>query len=212
MQHAILSEMKILTCFFFLKVFKFFSFNLYSEKGSTCLALLNHILYCVSLKSELKLLAYIEYLRIWKHLKSIYILHLKMNSNIYSIYFGSLVLLWYKANYLLTSDAMVSAKCPTGCQKHTKDLKLIPKFQAFKREAYFSSFLSLCVGNKVTVVHMHNWCTDIIHSIILLSLSQFAIYYKGSALHIHYLCYLLCCRNVLDLILIILYKARSWLP
>lgn len=33
-------------------------------------------------------------------------------------------------------------------------------------------FLSLSVWNKVTMVHIHFWCTDIIHSIILLFLSQ----------------------------------------
>lgn len=31
--------------------------------------------------------------------------------------------------------------------------------------------LFLSVGNEVTVVHMHFWCLDIIHSVIPLSLS-----------------------------------------
>lgn len=61
------------------------------------------------------------------------------------------------------------------------------------------TFLSLCVGNYVTVMHTHFWCTDNIHSIILHSLSQ-----SLQNMHLHFAFFIFVFYiNLLDTIQII---------
>lgn len=102
----------------------------------------------------------------------------------------------------------ISAKFPARrhCKTHKSPDESPKSWRVVKGDTFFFFFLSLCMGNKVTGVHMHFCCTDVFHYTIPLSQSFLQKkWFSASQTYCLELCFTFVCGHLVDFRLIICY-------